>query len=311
MLGVVLTVVVVASLWAAFAPTAPTASAAGVVVDDPVATAQLLVLANTERAGAGLPALVARDDVAAIATEHSRQMAEAGDIFHNDGYFTTEVRQRLGAKALGENVALNTSMDDAHRRLMNSPGHRANLMNPTFTVVGMAVARTADGVGFITQDFVEPKAASPATPASPVEVPAGDPAPPPPAPAPAPTPRTAPAPSPTPPSPTPPAPTPPAPTPPAPTPPAPTPAVSTPMVDAAPVEPAPPVAKSADVVVVVTEPISTSSGTSLEQAAPRLGGTPEHRETLDQHLLFSVVAGLLALALAPAVLVVARRRREG
>ena len=160
----------------------PARAQEAVLLDDPVASAHLVVLANAERAEAGLPPLEARYDVTELALEHSRRMAAAGDLFHNDDYFTPAVRQRLGARSLGENVALNRSVEDAHRRLMLSPGHRANLMNPKFTVVGMAVVRTIDGTGYITQDFVEPagaRALAPApAPADPAPAPApADPAP--------------------------------------------------------------------------------------------------------------------------------------
>lgn len=124
--------------------------------DDPVGATELLVLANLERTAAGLALLEARGDAYEVAVEHSRRMAVVGEIFHNDGYFTSEMRQRLGAKVLGENVARNQSVADAHRRLMASPGHRANLLDPRFTVVGMAVVRSADGTGFVTQSFLQP-----------------------------------------------------------------------------------------------------------------------------------------------------------
>ena len=173
---------VVASSWLGLAPAR--AGDPFVPGDDPVGAVQLLALANSDRAAAGLPMLELRDDVYGVAVDHSRRMAQAGDIFHNDDYFTATVRNTLGAKALGENVAMNTSAEDAHRRLMQSPGHRANLMDPRFTVVGIAVVRSADGMGYITEDFVEPTGA---TRPMPVVNPAPAPAPAAPAPPPAPT----------------------------------------------------------------------------------------------------------------------------
>ena len=140
------------------------AGAESLTFDDPMGAARLVVLANEDRSAAGLAPLELRYDVFEIADAHSRRMAVAGDLFHNDGYFTAEVRQRLSARSLGENVALNRSVDDAHARLMQSPGHRANLLSPKFAVVGMAVVRTADGMAYITQNFVEPLAAPAASP---------------------------------------------------------------------------------------------------------------------------------------------------
>ncbi|HVF33049.1 MAG TPA: CAP domain-containing protein, partial [Acidimicrobiales bacterium] len=131
-------------------------SAAGPTLDDPVGAAELLLLANADRALAGLPVLLARDDLTAHALEHSRRMAEAGDIWHDDAYFSAGSKARFRARTVGENVALNRSLADAHRRLMLSDGHRANLLNPRFSIVGFAVVRAADGVGYVTQAFVEP-----------------------------------------------------------------------------------------------------------------------------------------------------------
>ena len=184
----VLRSVIVAGLALAAALHLAPAKAAAPTLDDPLGAAQLLTLANVDRAAAGLPLLVPRDDLTTIALEHSRRMALADDIWHNDAYFSSSVKAQVGAKSLGENVAMNRSMDDAHRRLLASPGPRDNLLNPKFTVVGFAVVRAADGIGYVTQAFIEPLAG---TAPPPVASPAAAPAPvaeviTPPAPAPAP-----------------------------------------------------------------------------------------------------------------------------
>jgi hypothetical protein len=118
--------------------------------------ARILALMNGERAAHGLPAFALRDDISALSAPHSQAMAEKGDIWHNDGYFTPAVKQRLGARLLGENVARNTDIDDAHRRLMNSPGHRANILDARFTFVGLAVYDDGWGNLYVTQSFVQP-----------------------------------------------------------------------------------------------------------------------------------------------------------
>ena len=55
--------------------------------------------------------------------------------------------------AAGENLALAQTLEIAHRNLMNSPGHRANIMSPAFGRVGIGIM---DG-GFyglmISQEF--------------------------------------------------------------------------------------------------------------------------------------------------------------
>jgi uncharacterized protein YkwD len=159
----------------------------------PTAVARMLVLLNGERTGHGLPPMTLRDDVSALAAPHSEAMAAKGAIWHNDDYFTAAVKQRLNARLLGENVARNTDIDDAHRRLMNSPGHRANILDGRFTVVGLAVYDDGWGNLYVTQSFVQPNAAAAPKPAAGTEkarsVPAiTQPSPPPTTAAPAPTP---------------------------------------------------------------------------------------------------------------------------
>ena len=309
----------VAASWVALGVLAPGGAAAEpVLLDDPVGAARLLELANQDRANAGLGPLALRYDVFEIAAEHSRRMAAANDLFHNDEYFSPEVRQRLGARSLGENVALNSSMDDAHARLMNSPAHRANLMNPKFTVVGMAVVRTTSGAGFVTQDFVEPAStAPPATAPAPVPTPVPAPAPAEPQPEPEPQPQPQPEPAPA-------APT-GAPVPtsapdgqpaertppsaPVSVPASPAPAAEGVSVDAPPVEPAstsdavPATTKPLENVSVVTEPISTSATPGADRSSPGASGRPLGWG-------FAAIAVLAALAVAARIMS-ARRVPEG
>lgn len=134
------------------------AGAAGAApVAIPTAPADLVALINADRAANGAGPLALRDDVSAIALAHSIDMAQRGTLFHNDGYFDQQVRTRLGASVLGENVALNGTVRDAHASLMNSPLHRANILDPRFAVVGIGVAQDADGHVWVTEDFLQPK----------------------------------------------------------------------------------------------------------------------------------------------------------
>jgi len=152
-------------------PVAPTPVASSspprptTTVSVPDAARLLLDLANRDRALAGLDRLSTRDDIVTIALEHSYKMASTGYIFHNDNFFTTLIRNLLNSLVRGENVAQNMSVEDAHRRLMNSPGHRANLLDPRFTTVGFAVVQSPSGQYWVTQNFIQP-AGSASTPAT-------------------------------------------------------------------------------------------------------------------------------------------------
>jgi hypothetical protein len=124
--------------------------------DTEAAEARLLVLINDDRRAHGLQEVRPRADVEEIAEEHSAAMAAAHDIWHNDAYFTASTKRRLGAARVGENVALNRDADDAHRKLMASPLHRANILDAGFTIIGIAAAADEEGRLYITEDFLEP-----------------------------------------------------------------------------------------------------------------------------------------------------------
>jgi uncharacterized protein YkwD len=125
--------------------------------DTAAAARRLLDLLNQERTSRGLPALVARVDIAAIAVGHSRDMAAKYDIWHNDAYFTAATHDALGAVFLGENVAMNPKVDTMHARLMESPHHRDNILDARFQQVGIGVAAAPDGELFATEDFAQPR----------------------------------------------------------------------------------------------------------------------------------------------------------
>lgn len=135
------------------------------------AAARLLSLLNGERAAAGLTPFTMRADVTEIAAGWTTTMAERSHLAHNDAYFTKETRRRLDAVLLGENVAYDGSVDAAHKALMASPPHRANILDGRFTVIGVA-AQLHGSTWWVTQNFLQPaSAAAPAT-AAPAPAPA-------------------------------------------------------------------------------------------------------------------------------------------
>jgi uncharacterized protein YkwD len=117
---------------------------------------RLLWLVNEERVQRGLPPLAVREDVGGIAEFHSADMEQTGVLEHNDEYFTDGTRERLDAQALGENVAYGPTVEQVHEMLMASDGHRHNLLDPRFTVVGIGIVEGSDRL-WVTQDFVQPR----------------------------------------------------------------------------------------------------------------------------------------------------------
>lgn len=118
---------------------------------------QLLILANQSRRDAGAQPLSLDAGLSAAARTHAQAMLEAHKLSHQfDG--EPGLPQRLAATTSlqldqeGENVALDYSAQGGHDHLMLSPPHRANLLNPAYNVVGMAVVRSGDRL-YIVQDF--------------------------------------------------------------------------------------------------------------------------------------------------------------
>ncbi|HSQ58384.1 MAG TPA: CAP domain-containing protein [Gemmata sp.] len=132
---------------------------------------QIIQLVNSYRASNGLPALAVNARLNVAAQLHSVDMARIGSIYGpNIGmqhtlYGTTrpEVTDRLAAAgydnwttsyAWGENIAYGyTSAASVMTAWMNSPGHRANILNSTFTEIGVSVWAGTDGTLYFTQDF--------------------------------------------------------------------------------------------------------------------------------------------------------------
>jgi len=103
----------------------------------------LFELVNLERGQRGLPLLSYDPFLAPIARKHARAMRD-GDFFAHVDPAGRGPRERAAeggyrARILGENLARAPDATAAHRDLMGSPAHRANLLDPRFTHVGIGV----------------------------------------------------------------------------------------------------------------------------------------------------------------------------
>lgn len=110
------------------------------------AAARMMGLLNQARRTAGVPPLVADPQLAAVALAYSREMVEGHFFGHVSPVTGTVVdrvhRAGIGASVVGENVSQGESAEAAHQGLMDSPGHRANMLDGRFTHAGIGVART-------------------------------------------------------------------------------------------------------------------------------------------------------------------------
>src|ERR1700761_1260840 len=117
---------------------------------------QLVDLINESRAQHGLQALAIDDRLTRAARKHTELMVQHAALSHQfEGEPPMQTRFRheeLPSDRQGENVDLDQDIPSAHQALMNSPLHRANILDPNYNVVGVAVLHSGPNL-YITEDF--------------------------------------------------------------------------------------------------------------------------------------------------------------
>ncbi len=118
---------------------------------------QMLQLVNAERNKHGLKALTADSQLATAARIHSSDMLRRGYFSHNtpEGITPFQRLHKLNIVYLyaGENLAMAPTLLKAHEGLMRSPGHRANILNPSYGRIGIGIAESSKPGLMITQEF--------------------------------------------------------------------------------------------------------------------------------------------------------------
>ncbi len=110
---------------------------------DEASETQMLQMVNAERAKVGADPLVWNPSVVPVARAHAKDMWER----HYFSHYSPEgkdVGDRLNAAKVsyslaGENLALAPTLQTAHTGLMNSEGHRENILEPRFKKLGVGV----------------------------------------------------------------------------------------------------------------------------------------------------------------------------
>ncbi|MDQ4121218.1 MAG: CvpA family protein [Acidobacteriota bacterium] len=127
------------------------------VHERPDLEAQMLELINQERAQVGLAPLEADDEMRGVARKHSTDMFARGYFSHHTlerkSPFDRMREDNVRFVTAGENLALAPTLQIAHRGLMNSPGHRANILRPQFGRVGIGIMDGGIRGLMVTQNF--------------------------------------------------------------------------------------------------------------------------------------------------------------
>ncbi len=118
----------------------------------------VVALVNIERAKEGLGALTVANDITSVARDHSARMARSGELHHNPDFSS----QITGWSRVAENVGVGPSVSRIHDALMDSSGHRRNILDDTVTEIGVGVVVRDDRI-WVTQNFRRPSSGARST----------------------------------------------------------------------------------------------------------------------------------------------------
>lgn len=162
----------VASVWAVASPLTQSCAAAAtadVTGPTPDEAQAFVAKVNELRASKGLNTLTVDSNLTAIAQDWSAQMAAAHAISHRSN-LASGVTSNW--RKLGENVGMGPDVTALMDAFITSPTHYANLVDPSFTHIGVGTFRTAEGLVYTAHEFAYIKAAAPAPAPAPAVAPA-------------------------------------------------------------------------------------------------------------------------------------------
>jgi len=121
---------------------------------------QMVDLVNAARKEANVPPLAANPELSRVARFKSEDMAAGGYFSHDSPTYGSPFQMMedfgISFSAAAENIACNQTVEWAHAALMNSQGHRANILNPDYTEIGIGIVDGGPCGAMYTQMFLRP-----------------------------------------------------------------------------------------------------------------------------------------------------------
>lgn len=122
---------------------------------------EVVRLVNVQRTKAGLQPLTQNWELSRVARYKSQDMIDKGYFSHTSPTYGSpfKMMESFGIRfsAAGENIAMGQqSPSEVMNAWMNSPGHRNNIMSPSFTQIGVGLAKDKNGRMYWTQMFIKP-----------------------------------------------------------------------------------------------------------------------------------------------------------
>lgn len=120
---------------------------------------EVIRLVNIERSKNGLGQLTGDWQLSRVARYKSTDMRDKNYFSHYSPTYGDPFKMMhdfgISFYAAGENIAMGQQTPAAVMNAwMNSPGHRANILNPQYNEIGVGVAKTSSGVIYWTQEFI-------------------------------------------------------------------------------------------------------------------------------------------------------------
>ncbi|HEU0113003.1 MAG TPA: CvpA family protein [Flavisolibacter sp.] len=118
---------------------------------------KMLQMVNAERTKRGLQPLKPDAEMTAVARKHSQDMFSRGYFSHytpeGKDPFDRMKASNVSFTSAGENLALGQTLTICHQGLMNSPGHKANILRPTYGRLGIGILDGGIHGLMISQEF--------------------------------------------------------------------------------------------------------------------------------------------------------------
>jgi uncharacterized YkwD family protein len=136
-------------------PAPSTPSTAGLTAEEQ----QMLTLVNKERTSRGLKPLAIDMAVVKVARIKAQEMVSRNYFSHTSPTYGSpfDMLRQFGVSftAAGENLAGNQTVTAAHQALMNSTGHRANILNANYTHIGIGIVSGSQYGKIFVQMFIK------------------------------------------------------------------------------------------------------------------------------------------------------------
>lgn len=129
------------------------------VTEDAQAEEKMLVMVNNERTMRGLNSLTMNEEARRAARDYGKYLFKNGIFSHTDlegkGPADRLKNYDITFTMAGENLAYAPGLEEAHQGLMDSKGHRENILHPFFSRVGIGVIDGGSYGMIFVQEFLD------------------------------------------------------------------------------------------------------------------------------------------------------------